>query len=371
MDPTDAFEGLVCTGCGDRYAPLDDGAHDRCSCGAPLEPSYDLDRAVGVPRPFEPTVSAGEGQTPLVDSPALADEIGVGRVLVKDEGANPTGSFVDRGMALAVTAAVDRGREPLALAAAGDAAQSAAAYAGVADCRSHGFVPTRSPFAVKAMTNVHGGEMRVVGGRYPDAVAALDDDLAADYHPLGAFRSPYRSEGAKAIAAEIGTAADPDVVFVPVGTGEALVGIERGFAQRVALGLSEAAPDIVAVQPSGCSTVVDAHRRGGAIDPPDHPDTIAGELEIPGPPGGALALRALDRADGTAVTVDDDDLTEGAVAATGATGVEFGLAGGAAAAAAWAAAPDLDPDATVVLLNPATGLKTPDVLRSHLLAADV
>ncbi|MFB6161309.1 MAG: pyridoxal-phosphate dependent enzyme [Haloferacaceae archaeon] len=380
METTPAFRGLECTDCGAVHGAEE---HGRCpDCGGPLDPTYDLDDVAlddgdrsmwrfGAVLPVVDPVTAAEGGTPLVDAPALARELDVGEVRVKDEARNPTGSFVDRGMAVAVTAARERGLEPLALAAAGNAAQSAAAYAGRADLRSRAFVPVRAPFANKAMTNVHGGEMHVGGGRYPDALAALEERLATDYHSLLPFTSPYRHEGAKTIAHEVAAEGTPDVVVVPVGTGEALVGVAKGFRERVDLGLADGVPRLVAAQPSGCAPVVTAHERGDAVEPWERPDTICGELEVPDPPGGDLALRALDRTDGRAVAVDDDDLLESAVAATKTTGVEVGLAGGTAAAAAWAVADDLPTDASVVVLNTESGGKTADVLRSHLMGQGV
>ena len=347
MNRTGAFAGVRCTDCGERADPLD----GRCpACDGVLDAEYDLDAVApasldagagldrfGALLPPDPGAGAGEGSTPLVPAPGMADEVGADDLFVKDEGPNPTGSFVDRGMALAVAAAADRdGSDPLALAAAGDAAQSLAAYAGRADLRSYGFVPARCLTPVKAMVNVHGGEMRVAGGRYPDAVDGLDD-LAA-YTSLQEFATPYRHEGAKTVAHEV--AADlgetPDAVVAPVATGELLVGLAKGFEERVALGLADRIPDLLAVRPTGCAPVVEAHDAGAeTVAPTTHPDTIAGELEIPDPAGGRLALRALDRHDGGAVAVGDPEHQEGAVAATKTTAAEVGLAGGAAAAEAW------------------------------------
>jgi threonine synthase len=378
VNRTDAFAGLRCTDCGERTDALD----GLCpACGGTLDAAYDLgavdaaEVAAGFVDgllPLSDPPSAGEGGTPLVPAEGMAEEVGVERLFLKDEGRNPTGSFVDRGLSLAVGAAAasDDDVEPLALAAAGDAAQSLAAYASRADLRSYGFVPARCPTPVKAMVNVHGGEMRVAGGRYPDAVDGLAD--LRSYHSMQEFTTPYRHEGAKAVAHEVAAdlGATPDTVVVPVGTGELLVGVAKGFRERVDLGLADETPHLLAVQPAGCAPVVEAHDAGAdAVEPTTHPDTIAGELEIPDPAGGALALRALARHDGAAVAVGDPDLQEGAVAATSTTGVEVGLAGGAAAAAAWDRADDLS--GTVVLLNPNSGFKTSDVLRSHLMGQGV
>jgi len=386
MERTEAFAGLSCPACG-AAAGADAG---RCpDCGGPMEPTYneaavDAD-ALAVDRPasmwaFAPAlppadpVTAAEGGTPLVDAGGLGDELGVGRLLVKDEGRNPTGSVVDRGMSLAVTAARDAGADHVVLPSAGNSGQSAAAYAGRAGLTAHAFLPSRAPFSKKAMVNVHGGDMRVVGGRYGDAVAAFAD-RDGSWRSVRAFDSPYRHEGAKTVAYEV--AADlgwtaPDAVVVPVSTGATLAGIAKGFRELRAFGLLADAPRLVAAQPAGCAPVVAAAGRGDAeIEPWETPDTIVGELEIPEPPGGGRALSALAEFDGLAAAPDDDDSLESAVALAGRATVEVGVAGGVAAAAAWELADSFDDDDTVVLLNTESGGKTPDLLRSHLMGRGI
>jgi len=392
MELTEAFTGLECTACGGRFEATEPG---RCpDCGSPLDPSYDYDAvdadalaaAAGgsmwrfedvLPFARPAAVSVAEGGTPTVSAPALAEDLGVGSVLLKDEGRNPTGSVVDRGLALAVTAAAERGLEPLALAAAGNAGQSAATYAGRAGLRSYAFVPSRAPFTNKAMVNVHGGQMRVAGGRYPDAVAA-QDDLETEWHSLQEFTSPYRHEGAKTLAYEL--VADrgweaPDAVVVPDATGELVVGVVKGLRELATLGLIDETPPVYAAQAEGCAPLAAAWERDGeTVEPWEHPDTIAGELEIPDPAGGDLALAALRETDGGVVAVDDPDLLEAAVDATERTGVEVGPAGGAGIAAVEAVVDDLPADAsaaTVAVVNPATGATTADVLRSHLMSKGV
>ena len=329
--------------------------------------------------PFERPVTADEGGTPLVDAPALAEELDVGRVLCKDEGRNPTGSVLDRGMSLAVTAAsqldADDGVEPLALASPGNAGQSAAAYAGRAGLRSYAFVPSRAAFSNKAMINVHGGEMRVVGGRLPDAVEALRTDLQTDWFSLQEFETPYRHEGAKTVAFEVAASLEwsvPDAVFVPCSTGEVVVGVAKGFEELRRLGVVDETPALYAAQAAGCAPVATAFESGADVTEPwEHPDTIAGELEVADPAGGSLALEAIRTTGGAAVAVDDADVLESAVVATRHVGVEVGVAAGAAVAAAWDRADDLDDDATVVVVNTESGTKTPDVLRSHLMGQGV
>ncbi|MWV65171.1 pyridoxal-phosphate dependent enzyme [Halorubrum sp. JWXQ-INN 858] len=334
-----------------------------------------------LPFPADAAISAGEGATPLVPTERLADELDVAAVYVKDEARNPTGTVLDRGLSVAVTAvagaaAAGRDVEPLVCASPGNAGQSMAAYAGRADLRSYAFVPSRCAFSNKAMTNVHGGEMRVVGGRYPEAAAAVDEQLATDYTSLDEFTTPYRHDGIKTLAfelvADLGEA--PDVVVVPTGSGEVLAGVYKGFTELDRLGAIAEMPRLVAAQPEGCAPIAAAVERG--LDEPEPwstPDTICGELEIPDPAGGVPAVEAVRESGGTAVTATDDAILASAVAVAQNEVLEMGTAGGAAPAGAWTAAEEgfFDGDETVVLLNTEAGLKTPDVLRSHLMGKGI
>lgn len=386
METSEAFRGLECAETGERYGPHD--WRDAAAPG-PLDPAYDYDAVSldpaalsgrGLARfadllPFVEPVSLVEGGTPLVEAPALADELDVERAVIQDESRNPTGTFLDRGMALSVTAAEAAGAETVALASPGNSGQSAAAYAGRADLRSYAFVPSRTAFSNKAMTNVHGGEMRVVGGRYGDALTALHDDLQSEWHSLQEFDNPYRHEGAKTVAYELAESLGwtvPDAVVVPASTGELVVGVVKGFRELRAVGLVDELPPVYAVQSAGCAPIATAWER--ELDDPEvwtTPDTISGELEIPDPPGGALALDALAESGGGALTVEDADILESAAIVARRVGVEMGVAGGAAAAGAWELGDDLPPEATVALLNTESGAKTADILRSHLMGQGV
>lgn len=401
METTEAFAGLECTACG---AVHDASVAERCpDCSGALDPTYDLDtvdasgfkRAAETPAgsdgiwrfdallpfPASDAITAAEGATPLVDADRLADELDVEAVLIKDEARNPTGTFHDRGMSVTLTATANRAKttdvEPLACATPGNSGQSMAAYAGRADLRSYAFVPSRCAFSNKAMTNVHGGQMRVIGGRFPDAAAAVDDQLETEYTDLNEFTTPYRHEGAKTaayeIASDLGWTA-PDIVVIPVASGELLVGIEKGFRELQALELLEKVPRLVAAQAEGCAPIATALERG--IDEPEPwetPDTICGELEIPDPAGGTAAVEAVRATDGTGVTASDDDILQSAVTVAQNEVMEMGAAGGVAPAGAWTLAQDnfFAGDETVVLVNTEAGLKTPDVLRSHLMGQGI
>lgn len=404
METTAALDGLYCTAC-----DASTGAEaDRCpACGGPLVATYDLDgveldretladrRFDGLARyadlfPFDPDAipTMNEGTTPLVPCPEFADELGVAAVYVKDEGANPTGTTADRGMALGVAAARQQGATHVALPTTGDAGQSAAAYAARAGLTSEAFVPTRSTFVAKAMTNVHGGEMSVVEGRYPHAVDAFEgtmseratvgDGESAEerWASLAAFDTAYRHEGAKTLLFEVVEQLDwtaPDAVVHPTGHGVGVVGSHLATEQLVGLGLTAESPALHVAQPEACAPIVAADDKGAdETEPWERPDTLVGSLEVPDPEGGALALEAVRQTGGYAVGASDDDALEAAVALNG-EGVEVSATGGVGAAAArhLAASGQLGSDDTVVLVNPVAGTKENDVLRSHLMRKGV
>jgi len=403
METTDAFRGLESRASGRVHETADPTAVPDDERSRGLDPVYDYDAvdpdelfaetAAGVagrghwrfdrllPVPAANALTAGEGTTPMVRTDRLADELDVDAVYVKDEGRNPTGTVLDRGLSVATTVTAARAAagadvEPLVCASPGNAGQSMAAYAGRADLRSYAFVPSRCAFSNKAMTNVHGGEMRVVDGRFPDAADAVGEQLATDYTDLGEFVTPYRHEGAKTVAFELvaDLGAAPDVVVVPTGSGEVVAGIYKGFSELDRIGAVDGAPRLVAAQAAGCAPIAAAVERGLAEPEPwETPDTICGELEIPDPAGGGAAIEAVTETGGTAVAVDDEDILASAVAVAQNEVVETGAAGGAAPAGAWALAEDgfFDGDETVVLLNSDAGLKTPDVLRSHLMGKGI
>lgn len=396
MNLSSAFRGLRCPDC-ESLDPFD--SVGRCSCGTPRESVYDYgsvdrDSLLSPAEPghgqwrFEPllpfraadAITAGEGSTPLIGADRLAAELAVDEVLIKDEGRNPTGTVLDRGMSLAVSALAGfddpSDHEPIALASTGNSGQSAAAYLGRLGLRSYSFVPSRTAFSNKAMINVHDGGMRVVGGRYGDAAAAVSDQLAADHYSLQEFETPYRHEGAKTVAFEL--VADlgdpPDFVFVPTSTGELITGICKGFEELVAVDVIDETPTVVAVQPTSCAPIATAIE--GGTDEPEPwavPDTIVGELEVPDPAGGPQAVDALRRTGGDAITADDSEILESATAVARHEILEMGAAGGAAPAGAWNWADEVGfaGDETVVLLNTESGTKTPDILRSHLMGQGV
>ena len=392
MEP--AFRGLDCVDCGERLGSETDAR--RCpDCEGPLAPRYDAD-AVDVdairdawpatdqwafesllPQGRTEAVSIGEGATPLVPCPGLADELGVGRILVKDEGQNPTGTVADRELSAAISAAAARGATDVALPSTGTDAVAAAAYAARAGLDAHAFVPTRSTHGAKAMINVHGGDMTVVEGRLPDAIEAYESSAEADWTPVAAGDAPSRIAGAGTCLLEVLAALDwetPDAVVYPVGHGVGIVGADVVTDVLQEVGLLEEPVALCAAQAAGCAPIVEAVTDGLVhVSQWDAPDTIAGAIEVPDPALGDRALEAVESTDGAAVAVDDESILESACVLAASEGVQASVAGGAAAAGAWDLAQDgaFGADDTVVLVNTGAGSLDSDLLRSHLMRAGV
>lgn len=392
METTAAFAGLECVDCGERFDPA--AATHRCpACGGILDPRYDLD-AIDLAvddlarRPFDTmwryeallpfdrpsAVSMDEGATPLIECPRLADELGVDRVLLKDEGRNPTGTFKDRGHSVAVTAAVAHGATDIALASAGNAGQSAAAYAARAGLAAHVFLPARAGFIQKAMVTAHGADLTVVDGALDDAGAALEDALGGhdDWYPTSTFVTPYRHEGKKTMGYELIEQLDfepPDAVVYPTGGGVGLVGVHKAAQEFRALGLTDELVPLYAAQSTGCAPIVNAWEVGeGTHETWAEPDTVCAGIEVPDPGGSPLVLDALAESDGGAIAVADDEILDWAATVARLEGLEMGATPAAAAAGARALADrgEFDRDATVVLLSTGAGSKDADIIWSHV-----
>jgi len=393
MDTTDAFVGLTCRDC-EVTVDAETGTHRCPECGGILDPTYDYDaidvtRETFESRPFESmwryeellpftadaAVSMNEGATHLVEAPSLAEEMGVGRVLVKDEGRNPTGSFKDRGQTVAMTAAVQHGADEVALASAGNAGQAASAYAGKAGLHSNVFLPSRAGFTNKAMVNVHGGDLTVVEGRISDAGAEFADELDRhdDWYSVQTFQTPYRHEGKKTMYYEIVEQLDwevPDHIVYPTGGGVGLVGMYKAAEEFRDLGLTDALPRYYAAQADGCAPVVRAIEEDRDVHEPwQQPDTICGGIEIPDPGASPWILEALRETNGGAVSTSDEDILEAGVVLAQSEGLEVAPTAAAAASGAWKLAENgtFGEDDTVVIVSTATGNKEADVLRSHLM----
>ncbi|PSQ43814.1 threonine synthase [Halobacteriales archaeon SW_5_68_122] len=386
-----SFEAFRCADC---RTTTNGATATRCpNCGRTLDAAYDLagtdlDRGTLAGRaggwkhrellPFVPD-GIGEGATPLVETPRLAEELDVETLHVKDESHNPTGSVTDRGLALVAEAADRADADTLALPTTGDAGQSAAAYAARAGLLSRVFVPSRTNFVNKAMINVHGGDMRVVEGRFDDASESYEaerEELPAaneeTWFPAGAFDSPFRHEGVKPVYYEaveaLGWSA-PDAVVVPVGHGTVAAGVWKAARELADLGLADSTPRVYAAQPEGCAPIVEAVEAGTDPGLWEVPDTVVGALEIPDPAGGLPAAEAVGASGGAGVAVDDEDALDSAATVAQHEGLEVSVACGVAAAGAWRLRErgELAADDEVLLVNTGAGNKDADIVRSRLM----
>ncbi len=377
---------LECALTGERYPA--DTVHGLSRAGKPLLVRYDLDRlAAAVPRAriearreglwryrellpvrrAENRISLGEIVTPLIDLPRLA--AGRGRLIVKDEGRLPTGSFKARGLALAVSMARELGLSHLAMPTNGNAGAAMAAYASRAGLRSTVFCPDDTPEVNVNEIALQGGEVWRVNGLIDDCGALVAAGReAVGWFDCSTLKEPYRIEGKKTMGLELAEQMGwrlPDAIFYPTGGGTGLIGMWKAFAELRTLGwLAPEAklPRMVAVQAAGCAPIVRAWEAGEQFAPrwPDA-HTVAAGIRVPAAVGDFLIVRAIDESGGFAIAVDDDAI----LAAVDEVARREGLMlcpEGAATFAAWRRAlaeRRIGPDDTVVLFNCATGLKYP------------
>jgi len=251
--------------------------------------------------PGEVPVALGEGATPLLDAPRLARDVGVRRLLIKDEALNPTASFKARGMSAAVTRARASGVPGLVVPTAGNAGAAMAAYAAAAGIPARVFAPATTPANILATIEALGATLVTVDGHIGDA-GRLARAFAAEsgYFDVSTLREPYRIEGKKTMGLEIAEQLGwrlPDAVVYPTGGGTGLIGMWKVFAEMADWGWidrGERKPRMIVAQADGCATMVRAFAaRADRATPWENPTTHAAGLRVPGPLGDRLILRAL------------------------------------------------------------------------------
>jgi threonine synthase len=382
--------GLSCRECGQAY---EIGArHAWAECFGPLEISYDLPRLTremieaGPPSmwryasvlPVPPDVAArpntDPGWTRLIRADRLARELGMRCLWVKDERGNPTHSFKDRIVAVALAAALEMGYRVLACPSTGNLANAVAAAAARAGIRSVVLIPADLEPQKIIGTAVYGGTLVAVDGNYDDA-NRLAAELARDREDwafVNVNMRAYYAEGSKTIGYEIAEQLGwrlPRQFVGPVASGSHFVKIDKAFREMAELGLVEDSPyRAFAAQASGCSPVAAAFRAGQDVVTPVRPATIAKSLAIGNPADGPFVLDVVRRTGGAVADVSDEQAvdairllarTEGIFGET-AVGVTLGvlrqlLADGL-----------LDPEAETVILNSGDGLKTLDAVAATM-----
>jgi threonine synthase len=310
-------------------------------------------------------ITLGEGWTPLLDAPRLADAVGVARCWVKDEGQNPTASFKARGMALAVSRAVELGADALALPSAGNAGGAAAAYGAAAGLPVHVVVPSDTPAPILEEIRALGAHLHLLDGLITDCGKAVKAGVEEHgWWDLSTLKEPYRVEGKKTMAYEVFEQLGgrlPDVMVYPTGGGTGLIGMWKAFDEMEALGwIGSERPRMVSVQARGCAPIVRAFE-SGAEDAGffEGATTYASGLRVPAAVGDFLVLRAVRESGGTAIAVSDHEMARW-VARMGETTGIFAAPEGAAVAAAvplLIERGDMTEEDEVVLFNTGSGLK--------------
>ena len=376
---------LECTACGQTYESERLWRLSPC-CEKPLYARYDLDRLRGVFRPSDLAgrpatlwryaevlpvrdparrVSLGEGFTPLLDAPRLADALGMRRLWIKDEGQNPTASFKARGLALAVARAWELGVDAVAIPTAGNAGGATAAYAAAAGLVAHVFAPADTPRPILQEIEALGARLELVDGLITDAARRVAEGANAHgWFDLSTLKEPYRVEGKKTMGYELFEQLGgrlPDVIIYPTGGGTGLVGMWKAFDEMERLGwIGPERPRMISVQAAGCAPIVRAWEAGqDSAEPWADAHTYASGLRVPRAVGDFLILRAIRESGGAAVAVSDDAMRD-AVRLVGRTTGVFAAPEGAATAAAVPILLErglLRPDEEVVLFNTGSGLK--------------
>jgi threonine synthase len=387
-------EGLRCRECARPYPA--EALHVCEWCFGPLEVVYDYQAiAASISRekiaagpqtiwryadllPAEPSgaVDIGVGFTPLVRADRLAAEFGLGELWVKNDTLNPTGSFKDRVVSVALTKARELGFKVASCASTGNLANSVAAHAARAGMQSVVFIPHDLEPAKVVATAVYGGLLVAVEGNYDD-VNRLCAELAGE-HTDWAFVNvnvrTYYAEGSKTLAFEVAEQLGwqaPDHVIVPIASGSQLCKVAKGFAELHKVGLLDGGPHgeppavrVSGAQAEGCSPVATAFAEGTDFVRPVKPHTIAKSLAIGNPADGAYALDVVRASGGAIAAVTDDEIVEAIMLLARTEGIFAETAGGVTIAtlAKLAASGVVRPDERVVAYVTGNGLKTLDVV---------
>jgi threonine synthase len=309
-------------------------------------------------------VTLGEGWTPMIRSRRYPN------AYLKEEGANPTGSFKARGMAMAVTMARRYGLKKLAAPSAGNAAGALAAYAAAAGLEAHIFMPKDVPFANYLEARLYGANVTLVDGLISDCGRMVAERKEIEgWFDVSTLKEPFRVEGKKTMGYELVEQLGweyPEAVFYPTGGGVGLIGMWKAFAELEELGWVRAGrkPRMIAVQSAGCAPVVRAFEHGEkASEMWKDAATFAAGLRVPKPYGDYIMLEILRASGGLAVSVPDEEILSSLRDWARNEGI-FLCPEGAAATAAYdhlLKAGYLKAEDRVVLFNTGAGLKYTDV----------
>ncbi len=323
--------GFKCFRCGRKHKPheIERLPIPRCECGSAVDAEYDYksikkiilrDEFMRSPpthwkywafmpvKDLSRCITMGEGATPLLGNKRLSK---TGRLLIKYEATNPTGSFKDRGSSLEITKALEFKKHRVAVASTGNMGASMAAYAAFAGLECKVFIPDIAGKEKIAQIKAHGAGIIAVKGDYAAAIKQAEEYVLSNSDSFLTGDYPWRSEGTKTVGFEI---ADqlywhvPDYVVVPVGNGTLIYSIYEAFRELSLVGITDKIPRIIGVQVENCAPVVNAWENGlSEIIPVPDPDTIATAIACGDPIDGLAALRAIRDSGGFAIKVSDSE----------------------------------------------------------------
>src|ERR687894_1519206 len=377
---------LSCRECGHEIPLAPEFACPQCF--GPLEVAYDFDgvtrasveagpksiwryrQLLPVPADVATHPNTEPGLTRLIKADRLGAELGLRNLWVKDDTGNPTHSFKDRVVAVALAAARELGFTVLCCPSTGNLANAVAAAAARAGWDSVVLVPESLEQAKVLTTAVYDGALIAVEGTYDD-VNRLATELAAE-HEDWAFVNvnvrPYYAEGSKTLGYEVVEQLGwrlPDQIVVPIASGSQLTKVDKGFREFTELGLVEPKRyRVFGAQATGCSPVSAAFKAGHAVVQPVRPDTIARSLAIGNPADGPYVLDVVRRTGGVVADVDDETVVAGIQRLAQTEGIFAETAGGVTVGvtAKLVAEGVLDPEAETVVINSGDGLKTLDAV---------
>src|SRR6266498_3949845 len=358
---------IVCARCGKRFALSE--LLNLCPCGSPLLVRYNIEKAKTAfvksalqgrvaslwrYRELLPVqndanlVSLGEGHTPLLDAQKLGAELGLRQLWIKDEAQNPTGSFKDRGLSLAISRAKELDVKKAAIPSAGNAGGSFAAYAARAGIEAHVFMPRDTPMANQIEVEQYGAKLTLIDGLINDCgriIAEKKTTEQLNWHL-------------------------PDVIIYPTGGGTGLIGMWKAFGELEQLGwIGNKRPRMVSVQAIGCAPIVKAlDENKTTAEPWINAQTVASGLRVPQAVGDFLILQAIRESGGTAVSISDDEMLAEIPRVGKAEGIFFCPEGAACVAALRRLVENrwIRPADQVLIFNTASGLKYLDVIRRNL-----
>ena len=355
-------------------------------CGKVLFPKYDLDQKKSkkfiddlknrepnmwrykefLPVNYEENiVSLGEGFTPILEAKNLKNELGIKKLLIKDESLNPTASFKARGLSAAVSKAKELGIKKFSIPTAGNAGGALAAYSAKAGLESYVFMPNDAPLANKIEVQYFGAKLELIDGYINDAgKKSIEISSELNLFDVSTLKEPYRVEGKKTMGYEIAEQLNwdlPDNIIYPTGGGTGIIGIWKAFKELSEIGMiNSKLPKMICVQADGCSPVVDAYLKGKKnAELFNNPKTIAAGMRVPIAVGDYLIIDSVLESKGTALKINDKEMISGVNKMSSMEGIFCAPEGGSILSATIKLIDSnfIKPNESVLLLNTGSGYK--------------